>query len=157
MGRKPGTTEATELRVEEIAQTLRDGTYRHGVTLKAFAAKWGFTAHRVAELSGMAGRKVRAEVTDPEHLAAKGYSRLERIADEAMVDADKDGNNAGHRRLAMQATAELLKLSGVAAPQASKVTVSSDLSALTDEQLEERARALLARLAGAAAPKGDAK
>ncbi len=147
MGRRTGPTDATEVRVEEIAQTLRDGSYRHGVTLKAFAAKWGFTDHRVHELSGLAAKKVRAEVTDPDRVAAVGFARIAQIAEDAMVDADKDGNNAAHRKLALAATAEHLKLSGIAAPTKTQVAVSGDLSTLSDEQLEAREREVLARIA----------
>ncbi len=142
-----GPHESTERRIEEIAVTLRDGTYRHGVTLPGFAKKWGFTAHRVAEISTLAAKKVRAELTDPDGAAAKGFSRLEKIAEEAMLDADKDGNNAGHRKVAIQATAEFFKLTGLAAPTTSMVAVTGDLSALTDEQLEAREREVLARIA----------
>ncbi len=88
------------------------------------------------ELSGLAAKKVRAEVTDPEGVAARGFARIQKIADDAMLDADEKGNNAAHRKLALAATAEHLKLSGVAAPTKTQVAVSGDLSALTDEQLE---------------------
>ncbi len=142
---------ATELRVEEIAATLRDGSFRHGVTLAAFAAKWGVEVQRVHEISGLAAKKVRAEVTDPDLVASKGFSRLEQIAVDAMRDADQHGNNAQHRKLALAATAEHMKLSGVAAPTKALVSVSGDLSALTDEQLEAREAEVLARIAARAA------
>ena len=136
----------TEVRVEKIAATLRDGSFRNGVTLQAFAAEWGLSLNMVHQLSAQASKRVRAEVTDPEYVAAKGFARLVQIADEAMLDADEKGNNASHRKLAMAATAEWIKLSGVAAPTKQQVAVSGDLSALTDEQLEQRAAALVAKL-----------
>ena len=115
------------------------------MTLQAFAAKWGISLHRVHELSAIASKKVRDELTDPERATAKGFARLEKIADEAMAEADKDGNNAGHRKVAIAATETFFKLSGLGA--ATKVNVTGDLSALSDEQLEAREREVLARIA----------
>jgi hypothetical protein len=138
-----GPQPATEARAEEIAETIRDGSFRHGVTLKAFAEKWGLAYQRVAELSGLAAKKVRAELTDPETATARGFARLEKIAEEAMLDADEKGNNAQHRKVAIAATETFFKLSGLTAP--TKVNVTG-LESLTDEQLEARERELLARI-----------
>lgn len=143
----------TEIRIEEIAATLRDGSYRNGSTLRDFAAKWGLTLDVVHTLSAQASKRVRAEVTDPDRVAAKGFAMLESIADEARHGADDKGNNAGHLAIAVKATAEWMKLSGVAAPTMSKVSVSGDLSALTDEQLEAREKEVLARIAARGAVK----
>lgn len=123
---------------------MRDGSFRHGVTLRELGAKWGLGEVRMHELSALASKKVRAEIVDPDLLAAKGFSRLEKIADDAMSEYDKDGNNTGHRKLALAATAELLKLSGVATVK-TKVEVTG-FEQLSDEQLEARKRELLARL-----------
>ncbi len=144
LGDRHGIAEA---RIEEIAATLRDCSFRNGVTLQGFAAKWGLAIHRVHELSAQASRKVRAELTDPDRATARGFSRLEKIADEAMDEADKDGNNASHRKVAIAATEAFFKLSGLAAPTKAAVSVSGDLSGLSDEQLEARAKELVARLA----------
>jgi len=144
VGRPQGPDESSELRAEEIAATLRDGTYRHGATLKGFQAKWGLSEQRVHELSAMASKKVRAELTDPDRARAKGFARLEKIAEEAMLDADEKGNNAGHRKVAIAATEAFFKLSGLTAPTTVNVT---GLESLTDEQLEARERELLARIA----------
>lgn len=95
----------------------------------------------------MASKRVRAEVTDPERVAAKGFAMLERIAEEAVVGCDpKTGNNAAHLAVAIKAVDTWITKSGVAAPTKAVVGVTGDLSALTDEQLEERKRAVLARL-----------
>lgn len=135
------------MRVEEIAQTLRACTFRNGVTLKDFAAKWGLSIQRVHELSGLASKKVRAEVTDPDRVAAKGFAGMEKIADDSMAAAEDDVENAAtHRATALRAFDTWLTKSGVAAPTQSKVTVTG-LESLTDEQLEARKRELLARLA----------
>lgn len=139
-GRPSGPDAASELRIEEIAQTLRDGTFRNGTTLQAFADRWGVTLHRVHELSGAASKKVRAEITDPDRVAAKGYAYLERIADDAM-----DGD-AMDRKLALAAVDTWLTKSGVAAPAKSAVHVTGDLTTLTDEQLDARKKDLIARL-----------
>ncbi len=138
----------TESRVEEIAATVRDGSFRHGVTLAGFEAKWKLCTQRIHELSSLAMKKVRAEVTDPEHVAATGFAAIKRIADEAMLDADKDGNNAGHRALALRAYDTWLTKSGVAAPSKAAVHVTGDYSQLTDEQLEARKLEVIARLVG---------
>lgn len=144
---KGTTTDLTEIRVEAIAATLRNCTFKNGVTLQAFAADWGIELQRVHELSAIASKRVRAEVTDPDRVAAKGFAMLEKIADEAMTSCDaKTGDTAAHRALAVKATAEWIKLSGVAAPTKQQVAVTGDLTALTDEQLEARAAALVAKL-----------
>ncbi len=151
-GRQPGLETSTEVRVEEIAATLRNCTFRHGVTLKEFQAKWKLCEQRVHELSSLAAKKVRAEMTDPDAVASKGFAMIAKIAEDAMIDCDPvTGNNAAHRKLALAATAEHMKLSGVAAPTKSLVAVAGDLSALSDEQLEERERAVLARIAARSA------
>lgn len=142
-----GPDALSQARAEEIAVTLRDGTFRNGVTLRAFAAKWNLTEHRVYELSGLASKKVRAEVTDPDRVAAKGFAMLESIADEARHGADAKGNTAGHLAVAVKAVDTWLTKSGIAAPTKSAVHVTGDLSQLTDEQLEAREREVLARIA----------
>jgi hypothetical protein len=149
--RTPKLHQATADRVEAIAQTMRDGTFRHGVTLPAFRAKWGLCQQRVGELSTLAAKKVRAE-HDPDIVAAKGFSALERIADNAMADDDIES-----RKLALKAYDTWLVRSGAAAPTKATVAVTGDLSQLTDEQLEARKSEVLARLAVAAASaaKGD--
>lgn len=139
----------TESRVEEIAATLRDCSFRNGVTLPAFAAKWGLGMDRMHELSAIASRRVRAEVTDPDRVASKGFAMLEKIADDAIAHAEVDEENAaGHRAVAIKAVDTWITKSGVAAPTKAVVGVTGDLSALTDEQLEERKAAVLARLNG---------
>ncbi len=152
-GSPPGErTAQAEVHVEEIAATLRNGSFRNGVTLQAFAAKWQVSLHRVYELSAIASKRVRAEVTDPERVAAKGFAMLESIADEARHACDpKTGNNAGHLAVAVKAVDTWLVRSGVAAPSKAQVSVSGDLSALTDEQLEAREKDVLARIAARAA------
>ncbi len=101
---------------------------------------------RVHEISSAASKRVRAEVTDPDRVSAKGFAMLERIADEAMVDADEKGNNAGHRAIAIRAIDTWLTKSGVAAPTKQLVGVTGDLSLLSEEQLEMRQREIIARL-----------
>lgn len=97
--------------------------------------------------SAIASKKVRAEVTDPDRVAAKGFAALESIADEARHGADDKGNTAAHLAVAVRAYDTWLTKSGVAAPSKAQVTVSGDLSALTDEQLEAREAEVLARIA----------
>ena len=141
-----------EMRVEKIAATLRDCTFRNGVTLQAFAAEWGESMDVVHAISAIASKRVRAEVTDPDRVASKGFAMLERIADEAMIDADEKGNNAAHRGIAIRAVDTWMKNSGVVAPTKSVTgVVIGDLSALTDEQLDARAAELVAKLAKAGA------
>ena len=150
-GRDPGLHEATESRIEEIAATLRDGTFRHGVTLKAFAAKWGVQYQRVGELSSLANRKIAAEqAEDHARIRAKSFAVLERVIGRAEAGCDpKTGNDAGHLAVAIKAVDTLLVRSGAAVVQTQKVHVTGDLSALTDEQLQERKRELMARMAAA--------
>ena len=136
-GPPPGQNAAvTETRIEQIAVTLRNGTFRNGVTLQAFSAQWPLRMDRVHELSAMAARRVRLEVTDPDRVAAKGFAAMEKIADDAMAHADVDEENAAaHRSVALKAYDTWLTKSGVAAP--TKVTTTTrDLSGLTDEQLD---------------------
>lgn len=145
---KRGLDAITQLRVEEIAVTLREGTFRHGVTLKGFQAKWGLCYQRVGELSSYAAKKVRAEVTDTDQVAAVGFAAIKRIADEAMTGTDEKGNDCGHRKLALAAYDTWITKSGAAAPTKAVVGVTSDLALLSDEQLEARKAEVLARLAG---------
>jgi hypothetical protein len=144
----PGLHEATETRVEEIAATLRDGSFRHGVTLKAFAAKWGIQYQRVGELSSLANRKIAAEqAEDHARIRAKSFAVLERVIERAEAGCDpKTGNDAGHLAVAIKAVDTLLVRSGAAAVTTSKVHVTGDLSGLTDEQLAARKAELIARL-----------
>lgn len=136
MGREPGPTALTETRVEELAETLRNGTFRHGVTLKEFGAKWGLCIQRMGELSGLAAKKVRAESMGADHVAAKGFAMLERIASEAVAGCDpKTGNTAGHLAVAVRAVDTWLTKSGVAAPTQAKVSIESQIASLTDDQL----------------------
>lgn len=149
-GRREGAMAITESRIEAIAATLRDGSFRNGVTLPGFAKAWSLSAHRVAELSAEASKRVRAEVAgDHDRIAAKGFAMLERIADEAIVGCDDKGNNAGHLAVAIKAVDTWITKSGVAAPAKSLVAVGS-LDALTDEQLAAKKSELLARLSGKA-------
>ena len=136
------------MRVEQVAKTLRDCSFRNGETLQNFAKEWGVSIHRVHEISALASKRVRAEVTDPDRVAAKGFAMLEKIAEDAMIDADEKGNNAAHRAIAIRAVDTWMKNSGVIAPtKAVTGVVIGDLSALTDEQLEARAAELVAKLA----------
>ncbi len=154
-GNPPGERQAqTELRIEEIAATLRGGSFRTGVTLREFAARWGVSMDTVHGLSAQASKRVKAEVTDPDRVAAKGFAMLESIADEARHACDERGNNAGHLAIAVKAVDTWLVRSGVAAPTKAAVSVSGDLSALTDEQIEAREREVLARIAARHAAKG---
>ncbi len=147
LGRPKGLPGNTETRIEEVASTIRDGSYRNGVTMVAFAAKWGVEIQRAHEISAIASKRVAAEVTDPDRVRAKGFAYLESIADEARHGADAKGNNAGHLAVAVKAIDTWLTKSGVAAPTKAVVSVSGDLSALTDEQLETREAEVLARIA----------
>jgi len=136
--KKPyGPHAQTEERTEAIAATIRDGSFKHGVTLRAFREKWDLSEHRVAELSTLAQKKIAAELAaDHDRIRAKGFAMLERIADEAEHSADAKGNTAGHLAVAIRAVDTWLTKSGAAAPAASTVKVESDLSGLSDEQLE---------------------
>lgn len=140
----------TEARVEEIAATFRDGSFRHGVTLKAFREKWQVSEHRVAELSTLAQKKLGTELeADRERIRAKSFAALERIAARAESGSDpKTGNDAGHLAVAIKAVDTLLVRSGAAVVQTQKVHVTGDLSGLTDEQLAARKAELLERLKG---------
>lgn len=148
-GEKPGIRDVTEGRVEEIAATFRDGTFRHGVTLKAFRHKWELSEGRVAELSTLAQKKIAAEqAEDHARIRAKSFAVLERVIERAEAGCDpKTGNDAGHLAVAIKAVDTLLVRSGAAVVQTQKVHVTGDLSALTDEQLQERKRELMARMA----------
>lgn len=154
-GRPPGVLNGTtDARVEEMAQTLRDGSFRPGVTIRAFAAKWGMSEDRAQDISALASKKVRGEYTEPDRVAAKGFAYLERIADEAVVGCDDKGNNAKHLAVAIKAVDTWLVRSGVAAPTKTLVGVA-DLTQLTDEQLEAKKRELVARMTAKASDDGD--
>ena len=153
-GPPPGEPQAlTEVRVEEIAAKLRNGSFRNGVTLKEFAAKWSLSLDSVHGISAVASKRVRAEVTDPDYVAAKGFAYLEAIADEARHGADAKGNTAGHLAIAVKAVDTWLTKSGVAAPTKAVVSVSSELATLTDEQVEKLEAETLARMAARQAAK----
>lgn len=144
------TLSGADQMVGHLANLMRAGEFRANRkdqegTVAELSRKWGVKYERVAELAKDAARMVRLEVADPDRLAIKGFQALERIADEALEGTDDDGNLKS-RRLALSAYGDLLTMSGAVAPTKT-VVATVDLTTLTDEQIQVRRQAIMARQA----------
>jgi hypothetical protein len=154
---KPAHTASTEARVEHIADLMRSLEFRTGETTRELAAKWRITVQRVWELSSIASKRVRAELTDPDRIVVKVAAALEKVIDDALRETDepaliekqgKDGERVtypespnGARRVLIEAAKTLCILTGNAAPQKHEVKDVSRFERMTaDEHRAELAR-----------------
>ncbi len=123
-----------DARIGHLATLFRRGAYVPGDTVRELAAEWELGEASVQDMVSQAARIVRLEIADPDRITIKSLSAIERIADEAMIGEDDDGQNLAYRKLALSAYGELMVKSGAAAPTRS-IVASVDLTTLTDEQL----------------------
>lgn len=154
---KPAHTASTEARVEHIADLMRSLEFRTGETTRELAAKWRITVQRVWELSSIASKRVRAELTDPDRIVVKVAAALEKVIDDALRETDepaliekqgKDGERVtypespnGARRVLIEAAKTLCILTGNAAPQKHEVKDVGRFERMTaDEHRAELAR-----------------
>lgn len=132
---------ATEARVEHIAGLMRRLEFRTGETIKGLALEWGLSEQRMRELSAIASKRVRAELTDPDRVTVKVSTVLERVIDEAMAEtrdpaliipgedgeerrAHKESPNIA-RRVVVEAARTLAVLTGANAPAKVQITTQS--------------------------------
>lgn len=150
-------TPATEARIEHIAGLMRTLEFRTGETVRELAAKWRLGAQRVRELSAVASKRVRAELTDPDRVVVKVTASLEKVIDDALREtnepaliekAGKDGERVtyqespnGARRVLIEAAKALCILTGNAAPTKHEVKDTTRFDKMTrEEHLEELAK-----------------
>lgn len=84
---QPKRLASTEARIAHIAGMMRTLRWRRGVSGPKLAVEWGLTEQRVRALAGEASRMVRAELEDPDYVAATLEVTLERIV---LEGTDKD-------------------------------------------------------------------
>lgn len=134
---KPAHTAATEARIEHIAELMRTLEFRTGETTRGLAAKWRIGVQRVWELSSIASKRVRAELTDPDRVIVKVATSLEKVMDDALRETDepahieKQGGDGpmiyqespnGARRVLIEAAKTLCVLTGASAPTKIEIT-----------------------------------
>ena len=78
-----------DARVAHIADLMRTLKFQRGKTVKALAKEWGLGEQRVRELSAMASKIVRAEVTDPDAVTVTVCTYLERVLEQAWEKGDR--------------------------------------------------------------------
>ncbi len=129
----------TEARVTEVVELMLAGAFRRGSTVRELAQRWGVGEHRAREITALASKRVRAQLTDPDALAAEVVP--------ALLEALRAAVEGGDARGAAALGAQLLEVGGlkvkrheVTGKDGGAVAVQLDLSALTDEELEEYAR-----------------
>lgn len=142
---KPEHTAATEARIEHIANLMRSLDFITGETVRELAAQWGLGEQRIRELSSIASKRVRKELTDPDRVVVKVATALEKVIDDAIRETDepalieKQGNDGpvtyqespnGARRVLIEAAKTLCVLTGANAP--TKVEVSEKPMSRTD-------------------------
>lgn len=131
-----------ETRVEYVADMMRELTFRSGVTAKALCREWGLPRNYVAALTTEASRRVRAEVVHDDTVISTISLSLERVLHEAL--------NSGDRHAVVKACQVWAQVTGAGA--AAKVTVQTELTSLTPEQLQARKAEIIARLTGKPTP-----
>jgi hypothetical protein len=67
-GSTPEHSPAVEARIEHIADLMRQLSYKYGSTVPRLAKRWGYTDQYVRLLAVEAGKRVRAELTDPDRV-----------------------------------------------------------------------------------------
>lgn len=129
----------TEARVVEVVELMLAGGFRRGSTVRELAQRWGVGEQRAREITALASKRVRAQLTDPDELAAEVVPALLAALHVAVEGGDARG--------AAALGAQLLEVGGlktkrheVSGPGGGSVAVQFDLSTLTDEELEAFAR-----------------
>ena len=124
-------------RINHCMMLMRELRWKRGVTDQHVATAWGINLASVRQYSAEAWRRVKAEVTDHDAVAATVCVALERVIEEGSVK----GLN-GHRSV-IEAAKAWAAIAGAGAPTRFEVGALANLS---DVQLEERRLELIARL-----------
>lgn len=137
---------ATEARIIEIVDLMMRCRFRRGRTVKELAQRWELTEQRVRLLTAEASRRVRAQLGDPDEVAADLLPELHKTFRVVNQRARADGNP----KMATAAASIgnlIAEISGAKAPKRKELsgpgggpvevaTTAYDPKNLTDEQLE---------------------
>lgn len=82
-------TPETELKILEIMELMRSWQWVKRKTAQDLAAKWGVGVDWVEDLSAIASKRVRAEVTDPGEVSMTVGVALSKVLHDAMDEGDK--------------------------------------------------------------------
>lgn len=129
----------TEARVVEVVELMLEGSFRRGSTVRELAQRWGVGEHRAREITALASKRVRAQLTDPDELAAEVVPALLKALHSATEEGDARGVAAIGAQLLEVGGLKAKKLQ-VSGPNGGAIPVDLDLSSLTDEELEAFAR-----------------
>ena len=129
-----------EGRVQMCMKLMRAGKWRRGRTDRNLAAHWGIHIDTIQSYSAEAFRRVRSEITDPDSVQTTICTALEDIIHEA-----RGKGLAGHRSI-IEAGKAWAQISGAGAP--TRIELGA-LANMTEDELENRRKDLMARLAEA--------
>lgn len=129
----------TEARVVEVVELMMAGTFRRGSTVRELAQRWGVGEHRAREITALASRRVRAQLTDPDELAAEVVPALLEALHAAVAKEDARGVAALGAQL-LEVGGLKTKRTELSGPGGGAIPIDIDLSTLTDEELEAFAR-----------------
>ena len=115
---------------------MRSGAGRRGASCPVLAAEWSLAVATVEGMAVEAWRALVREVADPAKVR-------EDVAAVLMRDVHRASDAAEFAAVARLGDV-LTRVTGARAPE--EHTIKSDLSTLTDEQIEQRAKALVAKL-----------
>lgn len=144
-----GVPNEVESRVRHIMGMMRRLEWIRGASGESLADEWGLSLSRVEDYSAEASRRVKAEVTDPDHVTSTVCTALDTVLREAMADSRKcvmepggtdaygetkyvevDPNKA--RKIVIDASKVWADISGATAPKEVKVTGSVSLDEIDE-------------------------
>lgn len=101
----PEETPETTLKIVEIMGLIREFKFRRGSTAKRLAKKWGVSVDRVHHLATEARKRIRAQLDDPDEIAAEVIP--------GMLKSFRDAVQAGDARGAAALAGQLLDVGGL--------------------------------------------
>lgn len=84
-------TPETTLRINEIMGLIGAFKYKRGATTKRLAKKWGVSVDRVHHLATEARKRIRAQLDDPDEIAAEVIPGMLRSFRDAVESKDARG------------------------------------------------------------------
>jgi len=82
-------TAVTERRIAHIADKMRRLEWQRGKSGPIVAKRWRLSRSTVEKLAAEAGRRVRAEIVDPEAVTLTITAALDRTLRDALADGDR--------------------------------------------------------------------
>lgn len=123
----------------EVVELMLAGTFRRGSTVRELAQRWGVTEKRAREITALASKRVRLQLTDPDELAAEVVPALLTALHAAVAEGDARGVAALGAQL-LEVGGLKTKRTELSGPGGGAIPVGLDLSTLTDDELEAFAR-----------------